>query len=71
LFFSTTKTKTCQPKITPSGRKVSLGEEIKRKERERKIVDTKFRDSERKPLGPKAKYSGGMYHRSGPFKAIT
>jgi hypothetical protein len=40
--------------ITPSGRKVTLGER-KKNEREKTllIVDTKFRDSACKPLGPK------------------
>ena len=36
--------------ITPSGRKVT---EEERREKKRKIVDTYFRDSAHKPLGPK------------------
>ena len=40
--------------ITPFGRKVSEAERREKKEKKRKtlIVDTYFRDSARKPLGP-------------------
>ena len=39
------------PMITPSGRKVCEAEQEERK-KTTLLVDTKFRDSARKPLGP-------------------
>ena len=41
------------PTITPSGRKVTVGERTKKEEKTPLIVNTYFCDSARKPLGPK------------------